>query len=428
MNKLLGILPFLLAIGGSANCIRGGDASRRLTNEVLFAKYDWQDGAEDVSDSPVRHDGVLDNGITAADGKLSVHTGYGVDLGVVPELDGASEVLFRFEDVSITDLPDGASSQYSVLLGGGDSKWWVGVDIDLPNGPTYLVLNVGGWSGPAGLAFDYKVKVDDGVLAEFDSIEYRFNGNEVDTGKRLAIRYNDGGWIEGGWSTDDFSDPNVFRAFPTSMINLKINDGWRSDWDDWTGSVGTVSLSASPPSAYFNVYEGVCRVNADGTGNGSNRVQYDLFKRVDNPNVDYEWCKNECISKSECTGFEYRDSWDTSQCEVWHKPILGFEEKPDHFCLVKLDRNHSYNENLGVCRNQAGGQGKNGNEYNLYKRVNIPAVDYQWCIDKCSEDRTCTGIEHRWSPEADQQCEIWHAVIGSVVNMPNSNCNMKVYV
>jgi hypothetical protein len=42
MNKLLGILPFLLAIGGSANCIRGGDASRRLTNEVLFAKYDWQ--------------------------------------------------------------------------------------------------------------------------------------------------------------------------------------------------------------------------------------------------------------------------------------------------------------------------------------------------------------------------------------------------
>jgi hypothetical protein len=36
MNKLLGILPFLLAIGGFAKCIRGGDASRRLTNEVLL--------------------------------------------------------------------------------------------------------------------------------------------------------------------------------------------------------------------------------------------------------------------------------------------------------------------------------------------------------------------------------------------------------
>jgi len=42
MNKLL-ILPFvLLTIGAFANSIRGGDVSRRLTNEVLFAKYDWQ--------------------------------------------------------------------------------------------------------------------------------------------------------------------------------------------------------------------------------------------------------------------------------------------------------------------------------------------------------------------------------------------------
>jgi hypothetical protein len=28
-------------------------------------------------------------------------TSYGVDLGVVPELDGASKVLFRFEDITL---------------------------------------------------------------------------------------------------------------------------------------------------------------------------------------------------------------------------------------------------------------------------------------------------------------------------------------
>lgn len=38
MNKRISILPFLLAVGATAGSIRG---NRRLSNEVLFAKYDW---------------------------------------------------------------------------------------------------------------------------------------------------------------------------------------------------------------------------------------------------------------------------------------------------------------------------------------------------------------------------------------------------
>jgi len=50
-----------------------------------------------------------------------------VDLGLMPELNGASEVLFRFEDVALHDFPgDGVSSRYTVLLGGGEDEWWLG--------------------------------------------------------------------------------------------------------------------------------------------------------------------------------------------------------------------------------------------------------------------------------------------------------------
>ena len=68
---------------------------------MLFAQYDWQDGAVDVSGSPIRHDGVLDPGTSIEGGKLVLDGWEGVKLGQMPELDGATEVLLRFEDVTL---------------------------------------------------------------------------------------------------------------------------------------------------------------------------------------------------------------------------------------------------------------------------------------------------------------------------------------
>lgn len=442
MNKLLGIIC-LLGIGTSAAdalpvSLRA-TTRRRLTETVLIAKYDWQDGAKDVSGSPVRHDGVLDNGVTVEDGTLSVNTEYGVDLGIMPELDGALKALFKFDNVNFTDLPE--HSQYSVLLGGGYEQWWVGVRFErqrepsdgLPaSEPTFLIFNVGGWGARDRLNFDYdyKVKVSDERVSDFESIEYRFDGVD-DTAERLAIRWNGGDWMVGGWTSEDFHpetnfDPDIFRSFPTSAENLQINDMARSDWDYMTGTMGPVSLYASRPTLYYNDYEGVCRMNADGTGTGSNGQEYDVYKQEDDPNVDYAWCKNKCTTTSSCTGFEYRDmSWNNQQCEIWYKPILGFEKKEYHHCLVKLDRNHCYDERSGVCRANASDdsdKGHDGVEYDLYKLKN-----YLWCKTKCSEDEKCTGIEHRSEPEDKQQCEIWHAEIRSIIHTPDSKCDMKVY-
>lgn len=118
--KVIGLITCLLTVTSSVGSLRGH--SRRLDDEpVLFAQYDWEHDTMDVSASPVYHVGVLDDGVTAKDGTLSVYDGYGVDLGVMPELDGAEEVRFKFEDVTITDLPD--HSQYSVLLGGGEERY-----------------------------------------------------------------------------------------------------------------------------------------------------------------------------------------------------------------------------------------------------------------------------------------------------------------
>jgi hypothetical protein len=87
----------------------------------------------------------------------------------------------------------------------------------------------------------------------------------------------------------------------------------------------------------------------------------------------------------------------------------------------------SYLNNLGrVCSKNSDGTGKgsNGNEYDIHKGQD---VNYQWCMDKCSKDKDRTGIEHRWSPETDQQCEILHTKIKSLLDAPGSSCDKKVY-
>jgi hypothetical protein len=205
MNKLY-ILTFLLIIAsscGSLHCTH-----RRLDDDLMpFATYCWENEAKDVSQSPARHDGILHDQVTAKDGTPEVQFDYGIDLGVVPELDGASTVLFSFEDITFSNLPD--HNHCSVLLGGGYHKCWVGWRSR--NDAMFLVFNVGGW-GQDGFYFDYRVKVGDGVVSEFDSIEYRFEGTKKNTDHRLAMRHDGGSWVEGGWeSHEDF-----FRTFPMS--------------------------------------------------------------------------------------------------------------------------------------------------------------------------------------------------------------------
>jgi hypothetical protein len=335
----------------------------------------------------------------------------------MPELDGAKQARFEFKDVKLTDLPD--HSRYSVLLGAGYEKWWVGVDIDGPDGPTNLVFNVGGFGGPD---YDYKVKVSDNVVSEFAKIEYRFDGSKP-ADSRLAIRYDDSDWIEGGWTSnaDQTFPADFFLALPTSDEDLQINDGSRADWDAMNGSLGTVSLYSSRPLHQYKAYKGVCRENADGTGTGSNGYEYDVFKREDNSDVDYKWCKDRCDASNDCTGFEYRDSSSTSQCELWKAFIGGFEQKNSHTCLVKVDK--YYESEPGVCRKHSDetGKGSNGNEYDLYK-----FVTYEWCKQKCYEDDDCTGIEYRYWPEDNTQCEVWHYDYQGVEYKPYSVCDKKV--
>ena len=206
----------------------------------LFAKYDWQDGAKDVAGAAIRHDGVLAPGASIVDGKLVVDRWDGVTLGKIPELNGAKEALFRFEDVTFDrfgDLGSQRSSSYAVFLGDG-MKWWAAAYFTfLPESElglkTRLVFNIGGFRGGAVLT----AEVADEVVTHFDSIEYRLNGN-APVNERFAIRWNDGPWVVGGTGGD------WANSIPVTEL-VRINNGASADWDPMWGSMGTVSLSSN---------------------------------------------------------------------------------------------------------------------------------------------------------------------------------------
>lgn len=176
-----------------------------------------------------------------------------------------------------------------------------------------------------------------------------------------------------------------------------------------------------PSDAFvYNEYAGACRKDSEGTDKGSNGDDYNLYKRKDNRDVDLTWCKGKCDG-NECTGIEYRDTGDDSQCEVWYNPIRGFEGKGDHLCLVKTYRRYG-----GACRKDyEGDSGKSGEDYELYKTEGNPKVDYRWCKDKCDDDSSCFGIEYR-DVEENSQCEVWHKPIQTFEEKDNHNCLVKV--
>lgn len=296
-------------------------------------------------------------------------------------------------------------------------------DVD-PRIASFLVFNGGGF-GADGFYFDYRVKVGDEVVSEFDSIEYRFDGTKsTDQRCDAAAMTVTAGLKEDGNLIRLFSEPSpcLWNDCKSMMVRVP------------TGTTVMELLALFPClhrrlTSSTQVSNGACHMNADGTGTGSNKKYYVVYKREDDANVDYEWCRNQC------TGIEYRDTWDTTQCEIWISSVEGFEYKDRHFCLVKVNDKcaddsecqgekvcHngscvevSYLKNLGVCRKNSDGTGKgsNGNEYDLH---NSQDVENQWCMDKCSKNKDCTGIEHRW-----------HTKIKSVLDAPGSNCDKKVY-
>jgi hypothetical protein len=193
---------------------------------TLFAQYDWQNGATDVSGSPIRHDGVLEPGTSIVDGKLVVAGWDGVTLGQIPELDGATEALFRFEDVTFSSEPDQFTG-WGILCGSGDD-WWVAVHSH--DGGTLLEFNLGGYGDHDAL----EVIVANEAVYHFDSIEYRLDGT-APLDERFAIRFDDGPWTVGGHGQD------LFQSIPAAD-RVRINNGVPADWDPMWATLGTMSF------------------------------------------------------------------------------------------------------------------------------------------------------------------------------------------
>ncbi|MBP7937827.1 MAG: VCBS repeat-containing protein [Phycisphaerae bacterium] len=218
MRSCLGLITVLVV----------GSVASAQAELALFARYDWQDGAKDVSGSPYHHDGVLDPGATVSGGWLTVSSWSGVELGEMPELDSARQVLLRFEDVSF-DEP----ANYGVLAGGG--LWWVAVHFRSPphEEETDLVFNIGGWEAVVAGLGEFTVTLP-GLVPHFDSIEYRYDGTALPN-QRVAIRWDGGDWVVGGWTED------VYAMFPHGE-SVRINDGARADWDPMGVTLGTISF------------------------------------------------------------------------------------------------------------------------------------------------------------------------------------------
>jgi hypothetical protein len=201
---------------------------------MLFARYEWQDGAADTSGSPMRHDGVLDPMATASGGTLAVDRWDGVYLGSMPELAGATQVLLRFENVTFTKHQESDSGAvcHAAVLAGCDMQWSAGAFFDLPpyGNRTTLTFSLVDYDKSLGLA----AVVADEIVDHFDSIEYRLDGT-LPVSQRLAIRWNDGPWVIGGEST------NPLDRMP-SADQVRINNGGPADEDPMWGSLGTVSF------------------------------------------------------------------------------------------------------------------------------------------------------------------------------------------
>jgi hypothetical protein len=87
-------------------------------------------------------------------------------------------------------------------------------------------------------------------------------------------------------------------------------------------------------SYVYQEHQGACRKKSNGTGGGSSKNDYDIYKKEDDPNLSYSSCKKMCDKNRDCTGIEWRDTGSTSQCEVWTSEIKVSAGTMD--CIVRV--------------------------------------------------------------------------------------------
>merc|ERR1712176_576480 len=110
---------------------------------------------------------------------------------------------------------------------------------------------------------------------------------------------------------------------------------------------------------------GACRLNADGTGEGTHEGDDpDFIKHVLNDDAvidevkkaeDLEHCKDICKTMTDhtCYGIEYVSGDTFDYCEVWIKPILGHSDSTGHLCDLYTpsddhdDHDHDHDHETG---------------------------------------------------------------------------------
>lgn len=94
-----------------------------------------------------------------------------------------------------------------------------------------------------------------------------------------------------------------------------------------------------------------------------------------------------------------------------------------------LGSSYSYVKHDGACRKyeNGNGSGKNGHEYDLYKKSRYPEVSKHWCQEKCDDRGSdCTGFEYREG--SNGHCEIWnYKMKGYDEDRDGHYCYMKHY-
>ena len=93
-------------------------------------------------------------------------------------------------------------------------------------------------------------------------------------------------------------------------------------------------------------------------------------------------------------------------CKMWESPVPDFEKHEDY-----------------GCRNNRGGKGSEGNEYDFFHDVSR-----EWCYEEClGRGSDCYGFEYRYySPDNNNdKCEIWKKPIVYVESVHGLDCYIK---
>lgn len=128
--------------------------------------------------------------------------------------------------------------------------------------------------------------------------------------------------------------------------NLHVLRGGRN-----TGSHQTSDRMLATYS-YSNSYSGYCRINSDGSGEGSSPNDYDLYSSGET----LDSCQERCSSANNCKAFEYG----SGRCAIWKVTPLGWSSDSEYKCYLKeevVTTAPSYNDCKEVHRRPIYGTG-----------------------------------------------------------------------